>query len=338
MKQITASVIAMILALPVIAKTEYTVQPVADITTAGRVWDLTQCEPVGDEYDYTVDAGSARTRVWSPVKRFDFFMTPGDTVWQTCAETRAYRTLFTPGILNRLPDAATGSSAFTFKGRIYQSEFVIGDGVATVHAPVKGVTMSWPADTIGGVALHHNVCTMRWTVSSDSLLQFSAVADSLIFTTTVDTYCWMAPGEQFPRAFKRVDRVSNGGEVVGCDSAAWVLTLTPSMVTDRARRALLPGGDNRDNDGRPIPGMPGGCPVTVNVDADCVTIATTLDAGMGATVVITDVLGRLYHESAMALTPAGVSLPMGGWPRGEYLLQVIPDDGSDVIVNKFAKK
>ncbi|MDE7472465.1 MAG: hypothetical protein K2M68_02655 [Muribaculaceae bacterium] len=50
------------------ARTMYSVLPGADMELSGRVWNLTECEPVGAEFDYRVDEGDT-VRVWSPDKR-----------------------------------------------------------------------------------------------------------------------------------------------------------------------------------------------------------------------------------------------------------------------------
>lgn len=334
MKQIALSAIAMMLVLPAMARTEYTVQPVTDIPTSGRVWDLTQCEQTGGEHEYRVDSGAEKSRVWSPVKRFDFYTTPGDTVWQTCAETRAFRTLFVPGILRQLPGDASGSGLFTFKGRIYQADFVIGEGGASVDNPVKGVLMSWQADTIGGAMMYHDVSTFRWFVTADSLMRFENVPDSLVCTTTVDSYRVMAPYEQFPRAFKRVNTVAVNGQIVERDSSAWVLSYTPSAVTERSRRLSMPGG--KEPYGSLMPGSHGGN-VYVSIKAASNNIIVVSEREVGAGVMITDVLGRMYYEQAVSLSPAGTSIGIDMLPRGEYLIQIIPDDGSKPEVVKFVK-
>ena len=182
--------------------------------------------------------------------------------------------------------------------------------------------------------MYHDVSTFRWFVSADSLLRIDDVPDSLVCTTTVNSYRIVAPYEQFPRAFKRVNTTAVNGRVVERDSSAWVLSYTPSAVTERSRRLSMRGG--KDADGSLMPGLDGGdTGVTINADRNNIVVGAARE--ISADVMITDVLGRMYYEQAMSLSPAGTSIGIDMLPRGEYLIQIIPDDGSKPAVIKFVK-
>ena len=314
------------------ARTMYSVQPVADVELSGRVWNLTECEPVGAEFDYRVDEGDT-VRVWSPDKRFDF-TSRGDSVMQTCAETRAYRALFSPGVVKQIGDG--GATAFSIKGRVYQSGYIAGEGLAVVDEPARGTAIVTGGDTIDGAWLHHDVVTMRWTMTGDSLTAIGSVPDSLTMTTVIESYRVMGDGEPFPRALKRVERQMVDGRVVACDSSAWVLSYTPSIETKRASKSLSNmrqgGHDNGTTDLNPDGSTPD---IMVITGRDGVTVSSADD--LEAKVVITDVIGRMYYEADIKLSPAGAQVATDMLPRGEYLLQVIPGDGTPTVAMKLTR-
>lgn len=334
MKKRGVVLICLGLALGVAGRTEYAVQPVADVPVTGRVWNLTCVEPVGPEVDYRVDTGE-RDRVWSAVKRFDFMTTSGDTVFQTCAETRSYRTVFTPGILRGLPDGAGGSGRFGFKGRIYQSRFVIGEGTSAVDRAVRGVLVIPAGDSIRGASMFHDRVSMRWSVTADSLADFSLLPDSMIHMTVVDSYRIMVPSMPFPYALKRVDTVIYDGRIVSRDSMAWISGGSPSAEMERIRCNLLPDGADRDvtvrGDG--IDDIVGRVDISIGGNDIVVSSGGNVQAG----IVITDMLGRTYYEGNAMLSPSGSTVPTESLPRGEYLIQVIPVAGGETTAMKFVR-
>ncbi|MDE7385764.1 MAG: hypothetical protein K2N28_01350 [Muribaculaceae bacterium] len=314
------------------ARTMYSVQPVADVELSGRVWNLTECEPVGAEFEYRVDEGDT-ARVWSPDKRFDFTHR-GDSVMQTCAETRAYRALFSPGVVRQRGDGG-GAAAFAVKGRVYQSGYIAGEGLAVADVPSRGTAIVNGGDTIGAW-LHHDVVTISWTLTGDSLTAIGSVPDSLTMTTVIESYRVTGDGEPFPRALKRVERQMAGGRVVACDSSAWVLSYTPGIEAERANRAARsrrPGGhDNGPTDLNPDGSTPD---IRVITGRDGVTVSSAAD--LDAKVVITDMIGRMYYEADISLSPGGAQVSTDGLPRGEYLLQVIPADGTPTVAVKLTR-
>ena len=321
------------LAVGAVGRTEYAVQPVADVPVAGRVWDLSHAEPVGNEFVYRVEAGVPE-RVWSPVKRFDFVTTRGDSVLQTCAETRAYRAVFTPGILRGMPGVAAGWEPFDFSGRIHQSQFVTGNGTAAVAPAVKGTLVTLSGDTIAGATLYHDTVTMRWSVSADSVADFSGLPDSVIHTTIVESYRIMSAHTPFPYAMKRVDTTLCGGAVVSRDSMAWALSEPSREMAERKSRSQLP--DDTDLEDR-TPGdeaddLNGG----ISIDVDGRTVTVSGGSTAEERIVISDMLGRIYLDESVVAGPSGCTVSAAELPRGEYLVQVIPTHGGKTVIVKVA--
>lgn len=309
-------------------RTEYTVQRVVDIPVEGRIWNLMNFEPVGHEVDYRVDTGTP-DRVWSPLERFDFRTTEGDSVLQTGAETRAYRVFFSPGILRGIPDGSSGSGTFCLEGRIHQSRFVVGEGHSTVMPTIKGMLVGPSGDSIADATLLHDVVTMRWYVTADSLVDFRQMSDSLICTSTVDSYRIMAPYMEFPQAFKRVNETVRDGLTVSRDSMAWVMTGTPTVEMERIKRNLLHGSKDKGQ-------MDGGDTIddiinTIDLLIGGERIEIRGNESVTVEVVITDVLGRTYYEGG---AKSGDRIYTSTMPRGEYLIQVIPSAGQ-AVVRKF---
>ena len=316
-----------------VGRTEYAVLPVADIPVDGRVWDLSHVEPVGTEVDYRIDTGTP-VRVWSKVKRFDFITTQGDTVLQTCSETRSYRAEYTPGILRELPDGASGSEPFNFRGRIHQSSFVTGSGTATVAPIMNGTLITASGDTIHGASLHHDIVTMRWIVATDSVARIGVMPDSVMLTTVINSYRIMAPQMPFPYAMKRVDQTFAGDRIVSRDSMAWSLSessadkverISRKPMHDDARRDIMPSGEEIDD----INSL-----ISINIDGCNISVSS--HGNVQARIVITDMIGRTYHDESARLSQAGSTLSTATLPRGEYLIQVIPTSGPAAAA-KFAR-
>lgn len=322
------------LAVGAVGRTEYSVQPVADIPIDGQVWDMSHLEPVGQEVGYRVDAG-ASAHVWSSVKRLDFVTTQGDTVLQTCAETRSYRAVFSPGILRESPDGAGGSEPFCLKGRIHQSSFVTGTGTATVAPLINGTLITASGDTIHGASLHHDMVTMRWSVATDSVTHSSMLPDSIMRTTVIDNYRIMVPQMPFPYAMKRVDTTLSRDRIVSRDSIAWMFSESPADKVERMRRK--PMRDDARHDRMPladgIDDIDGGH-ISISIDGEDITVSSPCT--VPARIVITDMLGRIYHDESTVLGPASGTLPAIPLPRGEYLIQVIPASGPTAAL-KFAR-
>ncbi|MDE5635964.1 MAG: T9SS type A sorting domain-containing protein [Muribaculaceae bacterium] len=311
-------------------RNEFPVQPVTDVPTAGKIWDMTHLEPVGHEIDYRVDDGET-DRIWSTSKRFDFRTTAGDSVFQTCAETRAYRAVFSPGILRGLPGGMGGSESFKINGRIRQSQFVTGEGCSTVMPAVRGMAVTPSGDSIAGAFMIQDIITMRWCITADSLAILDPMPDSAVCVTTIQSYRLMVPFMPFPQAYKRVEETVLGGRIVSRDSMAWVMTGSPLAEMERVRRNLLPGSDYRN---RPVQGdEPDDLTETIDISITGEEIVICGDGNTTADVVITDVLGREYYQ--------GVSVPesrisISTLPRGEYLIQVVPSAGR-TVARKFVK-
>ncbi len=316
-----------------VARTEYTVQPVADVPVNGRVWNLMQYDPVGPEVGYRVDTGDC-DRVWSPVKRFDFYTTDGDSVLQTCAETRSYRVVFSPGILRGMPGEDGGSESFGFKGRIHQSRFVTGEGYSTVAPAVRGMLVMPSGDSVSGAVLHHDIVTMRWSVTADSLTVFASLPDSAKYTTVTECYRIMDRYMSFPQAFKRIDTTFLNDRVVSSDSIAWVLALSPSAEVERVRRRLLPGGADM-NEVIPSEGIDGDDDL-IDISVHGTEIMLSSGSQVQADIVISDVLGRTYYEANTVIGPSGNGVSVVSLPRGEYLIQVIPSAGK-AVARKFIR-
>lgn len=311
-------------------RTEYPVQPVTDVPTVGLVWNMTHLEPIGPEVDYRVDTG-ATDRVWSPSKRFDFMTAEGDSVLQTCAETRAYRAVFSPGILRGLPDGSGGSGEFGLRGRIHQSHFVVGEGFSTVMPAVKGMLVGMSGDSIKEATMIHDIVTIRWCVTTDSLADLRLMPDSLICTTTIDSHRIMVPYMPFPHAYKRVDETTHDGRTMSRDSMAWVMTGSPSTEMERVRRNLLPGSDDRNRSAQG--NEPDDMTATIDISITGEEIVIRGNGDTTANVVITDVLGREYYQGE-AVQRSRISTAT--LPRGEYLIQVIPSAGR-TVARKFVK-
>ena len=313
----------------------YPVQRVADIPLDGNRWDLSRCELIDNEIDFKVDYSSEKHRVWSPVKRFDFVKTMGDTVFQTCAETRRYRVIFSPGILRGVPDGTDGLLNFNLKGRISQSHWVIGTGTSQVQPLVTGDVITATGDSIHDARLHRHVASMRWIVTPDSLLDFSTLPDSAIYTSIVETSFLLAPGEEFPCGLKRIDTTIFSGKTVSRDSISWVANYTPSVEANRAKNRLANRLTKQPDSNNPTKGK-----LIDDSEISVVTSPTELNISsqtdQPAIIVITDAIGRLYHQSRATLTPMPHHIDTEALPRGEYLLQIIPDSGN-TIATKFLR-
>ena len=173
-------------------------------------------------------------------------------------------------------------------------------------------------------------------MTGDSLTTIGSVPDSLTMTTVIESYRVMGDGEPFPRALKRVERQMADGRVVACDSSAWVLSYTPSIETKRASKSLSNMRQGGHDNGTYAPDIDSSTTdIKINVGTDGVTVSSADD--LEAKVVITDVIGRMYYEADIKLSPAGAQVATDGLPRGEYLLQVISANGTPTVAVKLTR-
>lgn len=343
MKHFIALYIVLFVGCMQILAEDYTVQPVVDISLAGNRWDLTSYEPTGSEIDFHSQTLDGIVSFWSPEKRFDF-VNRNDSTLQVCAETRMYRTVFSSGILCEVKTGINASLPFAFKGRIYQSEFVHGNGLSNLAQSIKGRVVTIGGDAEIAATLTQSTTLLRWTLSNDSIVDLSNVADSLICESTVDRYIITAQGRQFPLAFKRVTRTRYMGQEVEADSVAWITTYAPddARLNNEQRSRRLTDIARQDADSNSQRGLRGDVAVTVDGDELQVTVSMTTDDGVvsGSTgpvrIVITDIVGRQYIDTA-ASGEGVIRINVGSLNRGEYLLQVISDNGDVVDAVKFMR-
>lgn len=305
-------------------QTEYDVQPVADIGVGSTVWALETCEPVDNEYTYTVTDNGSQMQIWSPDKRYDV-ISRGDTLLYTCNESRTYRVAFNRGMICGLrSDEAVGMS-FSLEGRMFQAEIIAGSGTAVVYPAVKGKLTERHGDVPVDATLCHDISTMRWYLSGDKLMPIDSIPEALIFETSIDTYRIMTDEDPFPRGVKRITTTRLDGNVIEQDSVAWVRCLSAADVAERSRRQR-PGGD-RDRDDTPGGNGIAGDDIEVTVGTDAITVTCRESGPIAAVALITDMLGREYMKVAVELTAAGCHININVLPRGEYLLEVVTDDG-----------
>ena len=322
----------MLLAEDVAAQAEvnYTVLPVTNISTSGNSWNLSECEPAGAEFDIQKVMNDKGVSIYTPAKRLDFVGT-NDSTSLVGTETRQYRVEYSPGIPVTQNGLAAGFNNFTFKGRIYQRDYLHGTGTTTGVSEQRGRLLSASGDEIKDGRMLHRTVSYRWVISNDSIMNLASLPDSLFCTTRVDDYMFMAPGRDFPIAFKQVSEYSNRDGVIYSDSTAWIVTYDPletALYNDRKFRALTgrDTGRNVDNGGyvgivrAVVEGNELQVTLTVNDENGLpLTIATPVRA------VITDVLGRSYIDTSIGADSHGV-INIESLPRGQYLLQVIYDN------------
>lgn len=312
-----------------------TVQPVADIVCSDRVVDLTRCEALGTEVDFRIAAGDSLTSVWTTDTRYDF-AAAGDTVLLAGEESRVFHIRFTepsPALLPVGAEALTAS--FSGVGRVYQSSYLDSRGMATAYPPERVTLVTLSADTLHGARLDRSVRVMDWALTLDSTITLTDLPADLRYNTRIERTMVTAPGEAFPRIFKKKSVTTCDGVEVASDSVAWMLTSPPCTAPQpKARRYPQPGPDT------PLPIPPGGdnCPVTVTVDGDNVTVIPSPGADASAAplrLTVSDVIGRGYIDTALGGGQSTVSL--SALPHGEYIICVTAG-GDPVSATKYVKK
>ena len=309
-----------------------TVQPVADVSHHGAVWDLTCFEPAGKELDLRISESDSLASVWLPDTRFDF-LTESDTIALLCEETRVFRVVFSPASPEWSAAGDALSAPFTARGRMYQSEYISAVGSVSLSAPVRVTLRGISGDTISGARLDRTSRTMRWSVSSDSTSTVTGQPDTSVYVTRIDRLRLTAPGESFPRAMKKVVTTSCGGETIRADSTAWIMT-TPVAAVPRTRSLDVTASPDTD---AILPGPGGGLPsVTVTAGPDVITVTPSLShSAAGLRVAVNDIAGRSYIDTHVpGDTRSGVDISM--LPRGEYLIQVLSGD-TPVAAIKYVK-
>ena len=268
--------------------------------------------------------------IYTPAKRLDFVGT-NDSTLLVCTETRQFKAEYTPGIPVTQNGLSAGFNSFTFKGRIYQRDYLHGTGTTTGVSEQRGRLLSASGDEIKDGRMLHRTVSYRWVISNDSIMNLASLPDSLFCTTRVDDYMFMAPGRDFPIAFKQVSEYSNRDVVIYSDSTAWIVTydtLETALDNDRKFRSLTGCDMDRNIDNGGYVGI-----VRAVVEGNELQITLTIndENGLSLTIatpvraVITDVLGRGYIDTSMGADSHGV-INIASLPKGEYLLQIIYDN------------
>lgn len=316
-----------------------TVQPVSDLKAEGAVWNLASASPAGTEFDIIIAQDDSLWRAWLPDTRFDY-LTEGDTLVLTCEETRRFKVVFTPASPEIIRGRQQGVcvSSLTGHGRIYQSEYLIVEGESAVAMPERVTLIGFTGDTITGARLDRAVRTLRWTISRDSSAVVPGPDDpGPVWTTRIERLRLTAPGEEFPRAMKKVVTTSCDGGEEAVDSTSWVMTTPPDMA-----RVDTPTPPDKSHPGNLTLPLPGSAPaVSLSVDDDAITVVPAVAApgtpGFSGNlrVAVNDITGRSFMDCNIP-ADAQSTVSTAGLPRGEYLIQVL-DGATPVAVMKYIK-
>ena len=318
-----------------------------------NVWDLSGSAGCAPEIDVKVCSyGDSLVEIAMPTMRYQFALR-GDTLSRLMTENRFMRlhdSIPMPVATPVRTEAVTYTAAQT--GSAYHHDFIVSEGAVTLLPDEAGVLILSDADTVPGVVMRHAIERQVTSVSSERPMPVSSVPDSLRLLRYCESFTWLRPGSAFPLARTEICRDSIGSRQSGERIETWILAdhatvdVPPRAMVAKAPRQPLDclSGDGQDAY-RALLAMPAGerarmldnllSSATVSETADAVSVdfpsrADLSDAGAGsATLMLTDILGRVYSSSAVTASST-VRLSHPQLPPGEYLLYLAAPSGSAV--------
>ena len=147
---------------------------VDNVSTDGRLWDLSQAEFTGVETEvrFTRSCDSCLSATF-PGIRYDFEVR-GDTVFRVATETHFIRLTDTIPMLFAAPSSGNiHRRAYASRGRAYHSEYIDAVGDVTLSETGRGTVILPSADTIGDVTLTRHISRQLIAVE----MQCRSVAD-----------------------------------------------------------------------------------------------------------------------------------------------------------------
>ena len=289
------------------------------VSTDGRLWDLSQEEFTGVETEvrFTRSCDSCLSATF-PGIRYDFEVR-GDTVFRVATETHFIRLTDTIPMLFAVPSSGgIQHRAYASRGRAYHSEYIDAVGDVTLSEIARGTVILPSADTIGDVMLTRHVS--RQLIAVEMHRRPVAYRDSaaILLRRHTETLTWRSDAYSLPLAqittvTDSVGDVSRGEASV----SAWIcppLSQPLRGAVNRPASRRYPPSDN----GSPSDGL------TVVANGNAVTVSGTSPGDCRISIMLTDVLGRVYASMPATDYSRGATIEWStdGLPPGNYVLYI----------------
>lgn len=326
--------------------------------TGSGEWDMSGSAACSSDIDVKVlSIGDSLIEVSMPAMRY-LFSLKGDTLSRLITENRFMRLCDSIPMPVATPvrmEAVTLPAVQT--GMAYHHDFIVSEGTVSLMPDEAGTLILSDGDTIRGVVMRHVIERHITAVSPEHPRPLAATPDSLRQTRYCESFTWLRPGLPFPLARTEICRDSIGPRQTGERTETWVLAdPVTADVPPRAMVAKAPGqpldclsGSGQDaynlllslsgaGRTRKLDNLLSGACISETADGISIAFPPGSDfsdmpgdsAGAGrGTVLLTDILGRVYASSAISPSMT-VSLPHPQLPPGEYLLCLSVPSGSAV--------
>lgn len=305
---------------------EYDVRLIDWLDLGRGVVDLREVVDINTPECYRVDIELDSIHLWSPRERLDFCIA-GDTVYQVGCETRTYNVNYTPFKVK----LGSPRERFSFKGRIYQSEFICGDGISIISMPSTVVLITQEGDTVANAWRYTDCQRSRWSVVKDSISIRSGCS-------SINTAYIMIPGEEFPIAYSRHIKTEYSGGKIIHDSIAWIRHHLSSELANRKdskyQKEQLNSQQSTNNffetqvfcDNHDVTVAIVGNELKINFfDLDDEEVLMS----------VCDMLGRSYIENQSHVVNGEILIDVESLPRGELLLYLTIEKNAIPLVVKI---
>lgn len=295
------------------------------VSTDGKLWDLSQAEFTGVETEVRFTRGcDSCLSATLPGIRYDFGVC-GDTVYRIATETHFIRLTDTIPMLFAAPSSGgIQHRAYASRGRAYHSEYIDAVGDVTLSEIARGTVILPSADTIGYVMLTRHVSRQLIAVE----MQCRPVADrdsaATLLRRHTETLTWRSDAYSLPIAQITTVTDSIGDAARGEASvSAWIcppLCQPLRGTVNRPASRRYPPSDN----GSPTGGIDGVDGLSVSVDGNAVTVSGTSPGDCRISMVLADVLGRVYASMYATDYSRGATVEWStdGLPPGNYVLYI----------------
>ncbi|MBD5317346.1 MAG: hypothetical protein HDS11_06740 [Bacteroides sp.] len=192
--------------------------------TESLLWDFSDADLVGSEFDITVEAQDSLVRIDMPSKSYMFCVTK-DSIKRLWSDSRF---LILKDSLPALESIANRNEMITSptaqRGKAYHRDFVLTEGEIQLKPSVYGTIIFPMGDTIQNVRLNKNVTRQVASVSPINYTYLADAPDSIKITRNISTYTWLASGTDFPIARMEIERDSIENRQIGIESHTWIRT------------------------------------------------------------------------------------------------------------------
>ena len=308
---------------------------VDNVSTDGRLWDLSQAEFTGVETEvrFTRSCDSCLSATL-PGIRYDFEVR-GDTVFRVATETHFIRLTDTIPMLFAAPSSGNiHRRAYASRGRAYHSEYIDAVGDVTLSEIARGTVILPSADTIGDVMLTRHVSRQLIAVEMHRRPVADRDSASTLLSRHTEALTWRSDAYSLPLAqittvTDSVGDVSRGEASV----SAWIcppLSQPLRGAVNRPASRRYPPSDN----GSPSDGL------TVVANGNAVTVSGTSPGDCRISMMLTDVLGRVYASMPATDYSRGATIEWStdGLPPGNYVLYISDDSQSPQAIKLTIKQ